>query len=149
VAQVSFATQLRENLAAESDPRTTAVDFRWWGAIRGTEALWDREPDDERSDGEAWVRIKFEVCPACDGRGQYVNPSIDAHGLTADDFDEAGPDFADEYRRGDYDVQCVLCGGEKVVPVPLDEDILRQINEEADDRYQYRAEQLAEMRMGA
>jgi hypothetical protein len=62
------------------------------------------------------VRLTFEVCGTCDGRGTHVNPSIDSHGLTRDDFDE-DPDFAEDYWSGRHDVRCAECGGERVVPV--------------------------------
>ena len=56
----------------------------------------------------------FEVCYRCGGTGIHVNPSIDGHGLTAEDFAE-DPDFAEAYMRGVYDVTCEECGGDKVV----------------------------------
>lgn len=56
----------------------------------------------------------FQVCSRCRGEGTHVNPSIDGHGLTAEDFAE-DPDFAEEYMRGTYDVPCSECGGERVV----------------------------------
>jgi hypothetical protein len=59
---------------------------------------------------------KFEVCPTCEGKGTHVNPSIDGHGLTAEDFAD-DPDFEEAYFRGDYDVQCRRCKGERVVAV--------------------------------
>lgn len=59
---------------------------------------------------------KFEVCGTCEGRGTHVNPSIDGNGLSREDFDQ-DPDFEEAYFRGDYDVQCRTCHGEKVVPV--------------------------------
>ncbi len=74
----------------------------------------------ETGEGTAWrVPCRFEVCGSCDGRGRYVNPSIDAHGLTADDFAE-DPDFAEDYFRGVYDVTCDECRGQRVVPVPVE-----------------------------
>lgn len=53
---------------------------------------------------------KWMICPACDGEGETVNPSIDAGGLSAEDFAE-DPDFAEDYRSGVYDVCCAACGG--------------------------------------
>jgi len=70
---------------------------------------------------EVVVNIEWEVCPTCDGRGCHVNPSIDAHGLTAEDFAE-DPDFAEDYLRGKYDIHCSECRGERVVPVPAHGD---------------------------
>lgn len=46
----------------------------------------------------------------CEGEGTTVNPNIDAHGLTAEDFRE-DPDFAENYFSGTYDVPCRACGG--------------------------------------
>ena len=58
-----------------------------------------------------------EVCPLCEGEGKHVNPSIDAHGITADEFAE-DPDFRDDYTSGTYDVTCNECHGLRVVDVP-------------------------------
>lgn len=65
------------------------------------------------------VPIRYEVCPACAGKGTHVNPSIDA------------------------DVQCYGCQGWRVIPV-LDEDkcddkVLKRLNDayqRRDDGYQ-------------
>lgn len=132
-----------EDLNYYSDRRVTAVDERWWDAISGMEA---RLIDDYTESG-TWVKVRFEVCPLCDGRGKHVNPSIDSNGLTADDFDE-DPDFAEGYFGGAYDVRCNLCQGEKVVPVPLDEAVLARIEEFERERYESQQERLAEMRWG-
>lgn len=59
---------------------------------------------------------KREVCPACDGRGSYVNPAIDEHGISPDEFAE-DPDFAEAYFEGRYDIQCAGCNGLRVVDV--------------------------------
>lgn len=60
--------------------------------------------------------VKYEVCDLCEGRGKYVNPSIDAHGISAEEFAE-DPDFAEEYFRGSYDVPCGQCKGQRVMAV--------------------------------
>ena len=93
-----------------------------------------------------------EVCSNCNGEGSHVNRAIDGHGLTREDFEE-DPEFEEAYFRGDFDVACEECGGNKVVDYPnLDlvdeqtrEDIFRERQEEA----QSRAENDAERRMGA
>jgi hypothetical protein len=59
----------------------------------------------EPADRSPWV-----ICTLCRGEGHHVNPSIDAGGLSADDMND-DPDFAEGYRRGDYDVSCARCGG--------------------------------------
>ena len=60
---------------------------------------------------------KFEVCPRCNGEGKHVNPAIDSHGLSREDFD-ADPDFEEDYFSGVYDVECYECKGLRVVKVP-------------------------------
>jgi len=141
---VSYEALLQQNLAAESDPRTTAIDWRWWDAISDNEARLV----DEYTESGTWVPVRFEVCPLCGGRGKHVNPSIDAHGLSRDDFDE-DPAFAEAYFRGDYDQPCTLCRGEKVVPVPLNAEVAARIETHARELGESRMEQLAEMRFGA
>lgn len=59
---------------------------------------------------------KFEICGTCQGRGSHVNPSIDAHGISREEFDE-DPDFRESYMSGMYDVSCYECHGGRVVPV--------------------------------
>ncbi len=60
------------------------------------------------------------VCPTCKGSGTYVNPAIDASGITRDQFDE-DPYFEESYRAGHYDVTCATCRGNRVIPV-IDEN---------------------------
>lgn len=96
--------------------------------------------------------VAYSVCPTCEGRGKHVNPSIDCNGLTAEDFAE-DPDFAEDYFRGNYDVDCYGCHGQRVVaeiddartPQAVREAIARQ--HALDD--QYAAIEAAERRMGA
>jgi hypothetical protein len=54
------------------------------------------------------------VCYTCDGTGTTVNPSIDGNGISPEEFAE-DPDFEESYFRGDYDVQCRTCKGERVI----------------------------------
>lgn len=68
--------------------------------------------------------FKYEVCPTCGGKGKHVNPNIDSHGLTRDDF-EQDPDFAEDYFSGLYDVDCYECNGTRVVPV-IEEEFLNE-----------------------
>lgn len=67
----------------------------------------DHDDADEppKADKSPWV-----ICTLCHGDGTHVNPSIDAGGLSREDFDN-DPDFAESYMRGDYDVTCARCGG--------------------------------------
>lgn len=67
----------------------------------------------------------FVVCPVCDGKGKYVNPSIDAHGISDDEFGD-DPDFEEAYFGGAYDVPCAACTGKRVVPVPQEKTEARK-----------------------
>jgi hypothetical protein len=98
------------------------------------------------------VALHYEVCPTCEGKGHHVNPSIDANGLTASDFED-DPDFRREYMSGTYDVQCYGCKGLRVVPEidwdkvnPKVREIIEKI-EKADA--EYAAISRAERAMGA
>jgi len=111
--------------------------------------------DDEGYEVEYFVPIMFAVCGTCDGRGRHVNPSIDAHGIGREEFDE-DPDFFEDYRNGVYDVDCYECHGANVVPVineagaddALKALLARVAEREADDAA-YARECEMERRMGA
>ncbi len=98
---------------------------------------------------------KFDVCRTCEGRGSHVNPSVDAHGISAEEFDD-DPGFAEEYRAGRYDVSCYECGGNRVVPaVDVDlctdeqKSLLEELQSDIDADCAFAAECDAERRMGA
>lgn len=109
-------------------------------------------------DGDSEIVVfpaHYEVCGRCLGSGKHVNPSIDGHGLSQEDFD-ADPDFEEAYFNGVYDVTCYECKGKRVVsvvdPATLSpelkvkwEALVEQWRQEAEDR------KLSEMerRMGA
>lgn len=96
------------------------------------------------------VRCDFGVCPSCDGRGSYVNPNIDRHGISADDFHD-DPGFHAAYFRGDYDVTCGECNGKRVVPVLSDcndRSIIDALEEDAEAECAYAMERAAERAMG-
>ena len=44
--------------------------------------------EDEEGDWEDEVELpaRFEVCHTCDGKGKHVNPSIDSHGISSEEF---------------------------------------------------------------
>lgn len=110
----------------------------------------------ENDDGEEeilYLPAEFDVCPVCDGKGTHVNPSIDAHGITADEFSD-DPDFRDEYFSGRYDVPCYACKTKRVYPQPNaktdeEKEILARVDEWMEDEYHYRSICAAERRMGA
>lgn len=72
---------------------------------------------------ELTLPAKFEVCDRCQGEGKHVNPNVDGHGLSREDFDQ-DPDFEEAYFSGVYDVTCYTCKGEKVMPT-IDYDAMR------------------------
>lgn len=94
------------------------------------------------------ILCRYIVCPTCDGAGSHVNPSIDSEGLTAADFEEAGPEFFEDYRSGTYDVPCYECGGKRVVPWPVNEADEVRVRNILDARSAWAAEEDAERRMG-
>jgi hypothetical protein len=71
----------------------------------------------------------YEVCPVCNGLGQTVNPNIDAHGLTAEDFRD-DPDFKQEYFSGMYNIACGACKGKRVIT----KERLEELEQNAEDR---------------
>ncbi len=71
---------------------------------------------DDDQEIELQVPAKFELCPRCRGVGSHVNPAVDGQGLSREDFDQ-DPGFEEAYFRGDYDVACHRCAGEKVIKV--------------------------------
>lgn len=100
------------------------------------------------------IPAKYEVCGTCSGKGNHVNPSIDAHGITSEEW---ANDWDDEdreaYHEGRYDVQCYECGGQRVVPVPNEDratpEMMKAWEDLVSDDGEYRAECEAERRMGA
>ena len=63
---------------------------------------------------------KIIVCDTCHGKGSRVNPSVDGHGISPEEFDE-DPDFREDYFAGRYDVTCSECEGHGRVVVPDEE----------------------------
>jgi hypothetical protein len=126
---------------------------RWWREDTRRMLIIVEEGLDDGAD--IVLPAKFEVCETCGGHGTHVNPSIDAHGISADEFAE-DPDFAEDYFAGRYDVPCVECNGRNVALV-VDRDAaektcpahLEAWDERIDSEAVYAAEVAAERRMGA
>lgn len=122
------------------------------GDIRERKAKTDFEL--ELEDGSCVVlHTKFEVCPACEGKGKTVNPAIDSHGISPEEFAE-DPDFEEAYFNGFYDEQCYHCSGKRVVPTvdydhPENKPYLKAWEEHLDFEFRYQQEIEAERRMGA
>lgn len=100
---------------------------------------------------------RMEVCGGCGGRGSYVSPGIDAHGVGADEWADCDEDEREGYLGGRYDVACEECRGQRLVPVPEEPSACSSAahkaawaayREWADDEHDYRAERAAEIRMG-
>jgi len=132
------------------DIREYAHEGRWWGSIDGLTATskdshYDGDDNVVISEDDT-VPIRFEVCNVCDGRGEYVNPSSDSHGITRDEMDDLGEEFFEDYHSGVYNIPCGLCGGDRVVPVPTDASHARALNGDARYDYSDREERAAEAR---
>jgi len=137
-----------------------AHEGKWYDSfdeesMRFSVALFDTALDE---DYEATFPAKYEVCNLCHGKGKHVNPSIDADGISAEEFYE-DPEFAEEYMSGTYDVPCYRCEGTRVEPV-IDEEAIKQGSEQLQldyarlqdylkDRADSYACEEAERRMGA
>jgi hypothetical protein len=108
---------------------------QWWHTVDEKHMVATVLTED--ADGceiEVRIPIEFEVCDTCGGRGSYVNPSIDSHGLGAEDFAE-DPDFAEMYWSGAYDQVCHDCNGTRVMPTvaTFASDAQKQTYEQAID----------------
>ena len=57
-----------------------------------------------------------EVCHRCSGKGSHVNPAIDGHGISAQEWnDEWTEEDRENYHSGVYDIPCHECSGKRVV----------------------------------
>ena len=99
------------------------------------------------------VFCRFEVCPTCEGKGSHVNPSIDSHGITGEEWDrDWSYEDRENYMTGFYDVDCYECHGKRVVPVP-DENhnrsgLLRDISKLQEAKVSLAHERIREIEMG-
>jgi len=76
--------------------------------------------DDSGDSEDVEFPTKKIVCPACDGNGSYLNPSIGEHAYTHEEFCESFDDEGQaEYFKigGIYDVKCYTCKGANVIDV--------------------------------
>ncbi len=148
------------DLNYDNDPRVQAAQAgRWYRTTNeATMVLQVALFDDDGEEELVKLPFRFVTCDLCSGRGTHVNPSIDAGGITGEQFAD-DPDFADDYRGGVYDVTCYECGGKRVVP-ELDDGPTGKMTEEQTkqaaafwrqeaDREDDLAEERAERRMGA
>lgn len=112
-----------------SDHRVITLEPKWYDSFDEKRMLVSVTIGDK----EYELPCIYSVCPTCDGKGSHVNPSIDADGLTAEDFAE-DPEFAESYFRGAYDMPCNECKGRRVVPDldrdNIDKTLLEQFDKE-------------------
>jgi len=143
-------------LSYANDHRVRALDRDedWVSFDAKAMTLTYRMEDDDGLEEEIVLPARFEVCPTCSGKGAHVNPSIDAHGISREEFDE-DPDFRDDYLSGAYDVACYGCGGKRVVPEVNDENLseegkamLARVQARDEREARYRAQQRHEQAMG-
>lgn len=112
-----------------------------------------REEDDGAPDWRGNPsKYHWAICDRCSGEGKHVNPNVDGHGLSREDFDE-DPDFEEAYFAGLYDVSCSECGGAGKVKLPnpgmlsfSERRALVEARRRAQWRAQWRAESTAEQR---
>ena len=101
------------------------------------EVVWEN-PDGE----EVTVKLPAnkEICSRCDGDGTIVNPNIDGHGISSEEWEnEWDEDSREMYMSGGFDVTCPLCKGEKFLLVPDEGQIIdcgSPLEQEALEQYQ-------------
>lgn len=109
--------------------------------------------DDDGDEVEFEVPWRWEICSRCRGHGKHVNPNIDGHGLSQEDFEE-DPDFRESYFAGVYDVACENECFEGKERVPNEEEFTQEQKEHY-EKYEKAQESLfalieeAERKMGA
>lgn len=97
--------------------------------------------------------IIWVVCPTCNGNGKYVNPSIDSHGISSEEWvNEWSDDEREMYMSGAYDVTCEECRGRTTI-LEVDEercskDLLELYREQQKDLADMRREMYNAQRFG-
>jgi hypothetical protein len=113
----------------------------------------DDADDGEEEELELELPARYAVCPTCGGKGEHVNPSIDAGGYAPDEDDYDDETGEDRYTRGDYNVTCRTCQGKRVVPElhrdMVDPEVLARVEAWEVAEADFRDLQLAERRAGA
>ncbi len=93
------------------------------GTVDETRMTLTLDPDYFEEEGSIELepfQLRYEVCSVCEGRGSYVNPSIDENGISGEEFHgEWDEDEREAYLGGAYDVTCACCMGKRVMLVPV------------------------------
>jgi len=110
-------TLFRERPATQADLDAEAAYVAEHGRPNYGEDLKLGEPMDFEDEIE--LPARWEICDRCDGEGQHVNPNVDGHGISAEEWEQDWDEESREgYFRGDYDVPCeARCNGGKVLVV--------------------------------
>jgi len=137
VTKIASNRGIMDNWNYMNDPRSNAESAydRYNPRARTITINWTdyNEENDEEIEKSLTLPARMEVCDLCGGTGSHTNPSIDAGGLSREDFDE-DPDFEEEYFSGRYDVPCKQCGSKNVIPV-VNEDVLSKEQREEYNKY--------------
>lgn len=119
----------------------------WWRRIDERRMVaFLRVCDEEGNEIEVEIPVEFEVCGTCEGKGRHVNPSIDANGITEDEWGQWSYDEQETYLSGGYDVECYECDGKRVVPVPVESRMTDEQKEAFEFATDQRFERLADHR---
>lgn len=78
------------------------------------------DAEDEHELPAVWA-----ICSRCEGEGKHVNPNVDGHGISAEEWEqEWDKESREGYFRGDYDVTCeARCKDGKVLEVAGDDQL--------------------------
>ena len=126
--------------------------YDYFDELRMVATIDELKIDDELKE-DVEVACCFEVCGTCRGRGSHVNPSIDSHGITGDEWDnDWSYEDRENYMSGMYDVICYECNGKRIVPVPdkytNTPTIIRAIENKEEEEYYNARERVTEWEMG-
>jgi hypothetical protein len=126
------------------DQKSETITISHTRHLEDAEMTQDPDTDEWTEEAETTLVLpaKLEICDLCRGMGTVVDPSIDAGGLSREDFDE-DPEFEEDYFGGVHDIPCPQCGGKRVVPV-VDYQGLAPDQKKEFDEYQREQEAASE-----
>lgn len=101
--------------------------------------------NDNGEEIEAEIPCCKEVCPRCQGEGKHVNPAIDGHGITSEEWSDWDDESRENYFSGVYDVTCEECQGLRVIDIP-DVDRFSETDKVHWAHYEEKLNDLAELR---
>lgn len=132
VTKLASRGAIMDNWNYMNDPRTNAKSpYKGYNTRNRTLTIeWtDYNEDGEEVKKSLTLPAEMKVCDLCGGTGSHTNPSIDAGGISQEDFYD-DPDFEEEYFSGTYDVPCAQCGGKNVIPVVNENALSKEQSEE-------------------